>query len=158
MKRLGVAVFCLFAFLVMTAATAAERSRDIYVNGKFLISSYNVDGKHVVAFNDLAKLVAGAGTLTIDGGKVKTVVPQTQRAMGSVLPKENRLKIKNAVVLGNVFSNGGQQWILLADLVKQLGGKQAVPTSRLGAGVPIQIRVFDCPDVQCCPDCGIAIR
>ena len=167
MKRLGSAVFCLFAFFLMTAPTAVERSRDVYVNGKFLISSYNVNGNQAVAFNDLARLVAGAGNLTINGGKVMTVLPQTQHSTARVLPQENTgpaarnaalLKVKNAVALGSVFSSGGQQWLLLADLVTQLGGTQALPTNRLGDGVPIQIRVFDCPDVRCCPQCGIAIR
>lgn len=159
MKRLGMAVFCLFALFLMTAA-AAERSRGVYVNGKFLIASYNVNGKQVVAFDDLAKLVAGAGNLTVAGGKVMTVAAQP-RTMASVMPAARggvALKIRKAGALGAVLSSGGKQWISLSDLVKQLGGVQAIPIESLAAGAAIQIRVFDCPDVQCCPDCGIAIR
>ncbi len=90
-----------------------------------------------------------------------TVVAPPQRTMASALPGARAgvgLKVKKAVALGNVLSSGGQQWINLSDLIKQLGAIQQVPTNRLGAGAAIQIRVFDCPDVQCCPDCGIAIR
>jgi len=158
-SRLGFAVFCSLAFFLIAAPTAVERSRDVHVNGKFLITSYNVDGKQAVSFDDLAKLFSGAGNLTINGGKVMTVAKQTpQENLRPAARNAASLKVRNAVTLGNVLSSGGRQWVLLADLVKQLGGTQVAPTNRLGAGVPIQIRVFDCPDVLCCPDCGIAIR
>jgi hypothetical protein len=162
MKRLVLAVFCLFALFLMTAPTAVEKSRDIYVNGKFLITSYSVGGQQVVAFEDLTKLVAGAGNLTINGGKVVTHKPIAKAGVMGQPPQGARtgaaLKIKNAVALGNVISSNGRQWLAVSDLLKQVGGMQEVPTDRLAAGAAIQLRVFDCPDVHCCPDCGIGVR
>jgi len=158
MKRLGSVLFCVVAFFLMTAPTPAERSRDIHVNGKFLISSYNVDGKQVVAFKDLARLIAGAGTFTINSGKLQANVAPTMAATVQPSGRGLALKVKSAVTIGNILTSDGQQWVAVSDLVKAIGGTEVAATNRVGVNVPIQIRVFDCPDVHCCSDCGIAIR
>jgi hypothetical protein len=151
MKRFALALFSVFAFFVMTAVTPGGRSHDIYVNGKFLISSYSVDGKEAVAFDDLAKLV-GASNLAIRSGRVMSSPPNEARGT-------TRLQIKKALALGNVFSSNGRQWIATPDFLKQIGGGAAsAQFTRLGPGAALQIRLYDCPDVRCCPECGIAFR
>ncbi len=151
MKRFVMTLFCAFAFFVMTAVTPVGRSHDIYVNGKFLISSYSVDGKEAVAFDDFAKLV-GPANLAIRNGKVMSSPPNEARS-------STRLQIRKAVALGNVFSSNGKQWIATSDFLKQIGGGGAsAQFNQLGPGAALQIRLYDCPDVHCCPDCGIGFR
>lgn len=140
-----------FAILLLsaTAALAAPtKSHDVYVNGKFLISSYSVDGKQVVSLDDVRKIVGGR--LYVNGGKVYGEPTSDMRAAAHV---------KRNTVLGNVLTLGGGQWISTTDFLHQLGGANAVNAfSRLGAGGALQLALFDCPDVRCCADCGIAIH
>lgn len=157
MKRLGSVVFCLVAFFLMTAPTAVEKSRDIFVNGKFLISSYTVEGRQVVQFKDLARLIAGAGTFTINAGKLQASVGPAMATMVKPSGRGLGLKVKGAATIGNVLNSGGQQWVAVSDLIKAIGGTDVTPNG-VATTAPLQIRVFDCPDVHCCPDCGIAIR
>jgi type 1 fimbria pilin len=158
MKRTGIAVLCLVAFV--STAGAAQKSRDIHVNGKFLISSYTVNGTQVVSVADLSKLVSGYGNFTVNGGKVMAGLG-SQRTLASAVPPARGglgLKVRKELALGNAFSAEGHQWLAVTDLVKQLGAKQLAQGGAVGVNAPLQLRVFDCPDVQCCPDCGIAIR
>lgn len=146
MKQLA---FCALALIVMTAPTAVEKSHDIYVNGHFLISSYKIGGKQFVALDDLSKLLGGR--LAINGGKAAMSSPPGEfRGHG--------LFVRKAGILGNVVSLNGRNWIATSDFLHQIGGAASVSLDRLGAGAPLQIRLFDCPDVRCCPDCGIAVR
>lgn len=142
MKR---ALFALFAIAAMTAPTAVEKSHDIYVNGHFLISSYNIGGKQFVALDDVSKLLGGH--LAINGG----------RAVANPFPARGFFVRKHAVI-GNVVTLNGRNWLPTSDLLHQIGGVASVPLDRLGPNAALQIAVFDCPDVRCCPDCGIAVR
>jgi hypothetical protein len=139
-----------FAVLLLIAAAASAapvKSHDIYVNGKFLISSYNVDGKQVVALDDVRKAVGGR--IAVNNGKV----------FGEPTSDLRGAHLRKNVVLGNVLTLQGRQWISTADFVQQIAGANAVNAlSRLGAGAALQLALFDCPDVRCCPDCGIAMH
>jgi hypothetical protein len=140
--------FAILLFAV-TASAAPTKSHDIFVNGKFLISSYNVGGRQLVALDDVRRVVSGR--LAVQGGRLVSSPPEIRAAHG--------LFVRKNVVLGNVIAVDGRQWLATAELVQQLGGASAVSAlNRLGPAASLQIAVFDCPDVRCCPDCGIALR
>lgn len=64
MKKSGFSLFCLFTVLVTLGASDFLRNpRKVMLNGKPLVSGYNVNGTWFVALEDLSKAVGATTTL-----------------------------------------------------------------------------------------------